>query len=137
MDDGWNWKPWYDALVKPSWTPNGEVIAIIWWILYPVIIITYSYVFYRALFSKRRIPKLVALPFLINLIANLMFIVLFFGAMNLLFSTIDILIVLGTILWSMQAIWQYNRKVFLLLIPYLLWIFIATTLQISIMVMNP
>ncbi|MBI4079202.1 MAG: tryptophan-rich sensory protein [Candidatus Levybacteria bacterium] len=137
MQDGWNWKPWYEVLAKPSWTPSGEIIAVIWWILYPIIIISYSYVFYRTFFAQRRIPKHVTLPFAINLVANLMFIVLFFGAKDLLLSTLDIIIAFLTIPWSMFTIWQYNKLIALVLTPYLVWVFIATMLQISIMVMNP
>lgn len=137
MQDSWNWKPWYDSLTKPTWTPSGEIIAIIWWILYPIIIISYSYVFYRAFFAQRRIPRHVAVPFFVNLFANLAFIILFFSVNNLWLATIDIFIVLITIIWSMLAIWQYKKIVALVLFPYLIWVLIALVLQLLILAMNP
>jgi len=27
---GSNWQQWYSALIKPDWTPSGQVIGIIW-----------------------------------------------------------------------------------------------------------
>lgn len=132
-----NWRPWYNSLNKPEWTPNGEIIAIVWWILYPIIIITYSYVFYRAFFAQRRISKIVTIPFFINLVANFTFVFLFFVANNILYSTVDILIVLVTIIWGIVAIWPYKKIVALFLLPYLMWVFLVSILQVSLAFLNP
>ena len=57
---------WCQSLAMPSWT-----IGLIWQILYPVIIASFGYVFVQA--ARGRLPFLVALPFAINLVANLIF----------------------------------------------------------------
>ena len=44
-----SWREWYDGLVKPSWTPEPATIGTIWSILYPVILVTFGYVFVEAL----------------------------------------------------------------------------------------
>lgn len=129
-----DWMVWYDSLAKPSWTPAPATIGTIWTILYPIIAISFGFVFVQA--ARRRIPWLVALPFAVNLIANLLFTPIQFGLRSLPLATLDILIVWGSILWMMGAIWSRARWVALAQIPYLVWVSIATVLQVSITVMN-
>jgi len=51
-------------------------------------------------------------------------------------DSLDIVIVLVTIAWSIAVIYPYSWPAALALIPYLIWVGIATVLQISITVMN-
>jgi tryptophan-rich sensory protein len=129
-----NWLDWYNTLAKPDWTPPPATIGVIWRILYPIIAVTVGYVFVQAV--RRKIPGLVALQFAINLAANLAFTPIQFGLRNLPLATADILIVLLTIPWMMAAVWRYHRWVALAQVPYLVWVGIATVLQVSIMAMN-
>lgn len=128
------WIDWYNALSKPSWTPSGATIGLIWSILYPIIAITFGFVFLEAI--RKKLPWKVATPFAINLAANLLFTPIQFGMRNLPLAAVDILIVLGTIVWMMVAVWRHYRWVALAQIPYLIWVSIATVLQLSITAMN-
>ena len=121
---------WYNGLDKPSWTPAPGTIGLIWQLLYPVIIVTFGFVFVQAF--RKRLPWLVALPFAINLVANFCFTPIQFGLRNLPLAAVDILIVWTTILWMMFAIWKHYRWVAMAQIPYLIWVSIATTLQLAI-----
>jgi len=125
-----DWMEWYNNLVKPSWTPQPSTIGLIWQILYPIIFISFGFVFVQAL--RRKIPWKVALPFAINLAANLIFTPIQFGWRNLPLAAVDILIVWVTIPWMMAAIWKYHRWVAAAQTPYLIWVSIATVLQLSI-----
>lgn len=125
---------WYNSLEKPSWTPAPSTIGLIWQMLYPVIIVTFGFVFIQAFRGK--VPWLVALAFAINLVANLIFTPIQFGMRNLPLATVDILIVWGTILWLSVAIWPYYRWVAAAQSPYFVWVSLATILQISITWMN-
>ncbi|MBI2066014.1 tryptophan-rich sensory protein [Candidatus Woesebacteria bacterium] len=129
-----DFRPWYDALIKPPWTPEAGTISLIWTILYPIIAISFGFVFYKVF--KKKIPKKVALPFIINLAANLAFTPIFFGLKNIPLATVDILIVWVTILWAMKVISKYYRWVALAQIPYLIWVSTATLLQLSIALLN-
>jgi tryptophan-rich sensory protein len=51
-------------------------------------------------------------------------------------ATLDILIVLATIIWMVVAIWPQYRWVAVAQLPYLIWVSIATVLQVAIMVRN-
>ena len=128
------WINWYDSLAKPSWTPAPATIGLIWTILYPVIAMSFGFVFLMAFLSK--VSWLVALPFAINLVANLFFMPLFSGLRNVPLATVDILIVWMTIIWCMVAAWPHYRWVALAQGPYFVWVSIATLLQLAITWMN-
>ncbi len=125
---------WYESLYKPTWTPDPATISLIWQILYPIIAFSFSYVFLRALRGK--IPWSVALPFAINLVANLAFTPIFFSLRSLVLSSVDIVVVLATLVWGMVMLWNFHRWIVFLLSPYLIWVVIATYLQFAITQMN-
>lgn len=129
-----SWMEWYQSLAKPSWTPAPAMIGLIWQVLYLIILVSFGYVLVQTV--RGRLSWRVALPFAINLMANLSFTPLQFGLRNLPFATLDILVVWGTILWMMIAIWPFSRWVALAQVPYLIWVSIATVLQIAITWMN-
>jgi benzodiazapine receptor len=129
-----SWLDWYNSLAKPGWTPAPATIGLIWQILYPIIFVTFGFVFVQAI--RRNVPWLVALPFAINLVANLIFTPIQFGLRNLPLAAVDILVVLGTIAWMIVAVWSHSRWVALAQIPYLIWVATATVLQLSITAMN-
>ena len=125
---------WYDALVKPAWTPPARTISLIWTILYPVIAVSFGFVIYQS--GRGRLPWIVAFSFIINLLANLFFFPFFSGLRNLPLATVDILIVWGTLVWMIVAVWPHFRWVAFAQLPYLAWVSIATVLQVSILVKN-
>jgi len=129
-----SWMEWYQSLAKPSWTPAPATIGLIWQVLYLIILVSFGYVLVQTV--RGRLSWRVALPFAINLMANLSFTPLQVGLRNLPFATLDILVVWGTILWMMIAIWPFSRWVALAQVPYLIWVSIATVLQIAITWMN-
>jgi tryptophan-rich sensory protein len=129
-----DWMTWYNQLSKPSWTPAPATIGMIWTLLYPIIAVSFGFVLVQTI--RRKFPVRVALPFAINLVANLVFTPIQFGLRNLPLASIDILIVWGSILWMMWAIWPHARWVAIAQVPYLLWVSAATTLQLSITAMN-
>ena len=125
---------WYNSLAKPSWTPAPGTIGFIWQILYPVIFVTFGFVFFQAI--RRKIPWLVALPFAINLVSNLIFTPIQFGMRNLPLAALDILIVWVTIPWMIVAVWRHYHWVAVAQVPYFVWVSLATVLQVSITWMN-
>ena len=128
------WMDWYSALAKPSWTPTPRTIGVIWMILYPIIFVSFTFVFVQAF--RHKVGWLVALPFIINLIANMLFMPIFSGMRNVPLAAVDILIVWTTIIWCVIAIWPHYRWIAVAQVPYFVWVTIATVLQMSITVMN-
>ncbi len=85
---------------------------------------------------KKEIAFLVVLPFILNLIFNFAFTPLQFGLKNNLLAAIDILLVLGTLIWLMVAIYPHAKWIAYIQIPYLLWVSFATVLQLTITYLN-
>lgn len=125
---------WYSRLIKPTWSPPASVFGPVWSFLYVLIAISFGKVFWMML--KKQIPFLVALPFILNLIFNFSFTPIQFGLKNNLLAAIDILLVLGTLIWSMVAIFPHARWITYIQIPYLLWVSFATILQLTITYLN-
>ena len=85
------WIEWYNSLAKPSWTPAPATIGLIWQFLYPIILVSFGFVFVQSL--RKKLPWLVTLPFAINLVANVIFTSIRFWMRNLPLAAVDILIV--------------------------------------------
>ena len=124
----------YLEFVKPTWAPPSWLFGPVWTVLYAIIAVSFGYVGYLAYLKK--LPFIVVLPFILNLIFNFAFTPIQFGLRNNLLASIDILLVLGTLIWALIAIYPHVRWVALANIPYLLWVSFATVLQITITVMN-
>jgi tryptophan-rich sensory protein len=125
---------WYDSLLKPSWEPVAEVFQPVWIILYVIIFISFGAVFYDL--YEKKLPKYIAWPFALNLLFNFLFTPLQFGLRNNVLASIDIILILATLTWGFMAIGQDKRWVVYVNIPYFLWVMFATTLQISITILN-
>jgi len=129
-----NTKEWYSALKKPSWAPHESVFGQVWSVIYPIIFAVNIYVV--ILLIQDKITYKTALPFWLNLFFNLMFTPIQFGLRNNLLAVIDILLILVTIIWSMIAIWPVQKFITIAFVPYLIWVAIASALQISIWLKN-
>ena len=125
---------WYQSLVKPSWSPPAWLFGPVWTVLYILIIISFGKVIQS--FFKKEIPFLILLPFILNIIFNLIFTPLQFGLRSNLLAAIDITLVLITLIWAMVAIYPTFRWVTFMQIPYLMWVSLATVLQLSILFLN-
>jgi tryptophan-rich sensory protein len=88
------------------------------------------------LFFKGVIPFAVLLPFLLNLLFNFLFTPLQFGLQSNLLAAIDIVLILGTLLWTLVVIYEYAPVVTYVNIPYVLWVSFATVLQLTITYLN-
>lgn len=137
---------WYSTLIRPTWSPPAWLFGPVWTVLYAIIAVTFGTVFYKALTGK--IPLAVALPFALNLVFNFAFTPIQFGLKNNLLAAIDILLVLGTLIWAFYAIYSFGLKLHIETgaptyawiiyanIPYLLWVSFATILQLTITYLN-
>ncbi len=124
----------YAEYIKPWFSPPSWIFGPVWSVLYIIIAISFGWVFMKV--WQGQIPRIVALPFVINLIANFSFTPVQFGLDNLPLASAIIILVLVTILWSMWAIWPYAKWVAYLQVPYLLWVSFATVLQLTITYLN-
>lgn len=128
---------WYSQLIKPMWSPPAWLFGPVWSVLYAIIAVSFGTIFYKA-FTKQ-IPWFVALPFALNLLFNFIFTPIQFGLKNNLLATVDILLVLITLLFALILLWKKVPSLHFVVyanIPYLLWVSFATVLQITITYLN-
>ena len=124
----------YAQLIQPSWAPPSWLFGPVWTVLYVIIAYTFGTVFYRA--GTGQIPAIIALPFALNLVFNLAFTPIQFGLNNNALAAVDILLVVGTLIWALVAVWPHLPWVTYANIPYLLWGLFATALQLTITYRN-
>ena len=125
---------WYSQLVKPSWSPPAWLFGPVWAFLYVLIAISFGRVFWMA--ARKEVPAGVAVPFILNLFFNLIFTYIQFGLKNNFLASLDVLLVLCTLIWAMVVIYPYAKWIAYIQIPYLLWIAFATMLQLYITYLN-
>jgi benzodiazapine receptor len=123
----------YAHYIKPSWAPPSSVFGPVWTVLYILIAISFGYVFYQ--YFKKRIGFRTALPFALNLIFNLAYTPIMFKLGDMLLATLDILLVLATLIWII-VVARKKKWIVYMNIPYLLWVSFATILQLTILYLN-
>lgn len=129
-----NYTDWYEVLNKPFFAPPDFLFGVAWGIIYPLIFI--ALILVAVQFSKQIVTRTTLWLFFFNLVFNFLFTPIQFGLKNNLLSTLDILLVLITLVLLQKRLWSESRIAFWLLIPYLLWGSFATVLQISITLLN-
>jgi translocator protein len=128
------YKSQYGEYRKPRWAPPAWLFGPVWGVLYVLIAVSFGFVFVQ--YSHNAIPLLVALPFLLNILCNVAFTPIQFGLRNFTLALVDILLVFGTLVWALVAIYPYAPWVMYINIPYLAWVAFATVLQTAVVLLN-
>lgn len=129
-----NESQYYLELMRPSWAPPSWLFGPVWTVLYAIIAVSFGAVLVKI--ARGELPKSLAVPLVLNLAFNFAFTYIQFGLQNNALATVDILLVLATLIWSLVALWPHMRWFVYANIPYLLWVSFATVLQITITVIN-
>jgi len=130
-----DFRTYYDALAKPSWTPAPATIGLIWTLLYPLIAV--AAIATVAKVWRGELTRWALLALVLNLMANAAFTPIEFWARSLPLATADIFVVLVTIVAWMALVWRPGSTwIALVLAPYLIWVSTATVLQVSITLAN-
>lgn len=130
-------RSWYSRLKKPRWAPPSWLFGPVWTVLYVIIAISFGTVFCEVAFG--RVAFVTALPFVFNLVFNFAFSPIQFRLQNNFLASVDILLVVGTLIWALLSVWDASlglRWVFYANLPYLGWGLFATWLQITVTRLN-
>ncbi|MDD3531050.1 MAG: tryptophan-rich sensory protein [Candidatus Pacebacteria bacterium] len=124
----------YRSYRKPSWAPPARLFGPVWILLYAIIAVSFGYVGY--LWFHAVVPTLVALPFALNLIFNLLFTTFQFKWRNFILAALDMVLVWLTLAWALWVILPFAPWVAYSNLPYLAWVTFATVLQLTVTAMN-
>lgn len=122
---------WYAGLEKPSFNPPNFLFPIVWTILY-IMIATAGWKIWQ---SNKDVTDLKIL-FIAYTILNWAWTPIFFGAHEILFALVWIIILNITALLLIIKSWNKTRLSAVLMIPPLLWTSFAMVLNYSIYILN-
>ena len=126
---------WYATLEKPPFTPPNWLFAPAWGTLYLLMGISAFIVWRKGL--ENRWVRGALIVFLIQLILNALWSVVFFGLESPLYGIVVIVALWIAILFTILKFLKISRTAGVLLLPYILWVSFAAVLNISIWVLNP
>lgn len=123
---------WYTALNKPWFTPPSWVFGPVWLTLYALMGIAAGLVWH----SKSKIKERALQIYWLQLGLNVVWSMLFFGLRSPLYGLIDIVLMWIAIAATIFVFYKVNKKSAGLLVPYIIWVSIATALNYYVLVLN-
>lgn len=125
---------WYASLIKPSWAPPNWLFGPVWTTLYILIGIALFLVWREGL-NKREV-KLAISVFAVQLFLNVLWSLIFFGYNSLLGGLIVVIILWIAILTNIIVFYWVSKPAGLLLVPYIIWVSIASYLNYTVYLLN-
>ena len=116
---------WYEELVKSPLNPPGYVFGIVWPILYLLMGIV-------SFFAAEKIWKL----FIIQLALNAAWSWIFFYYQLPIIALLDIALLMLVNAMILNNLKSFSRALFLIYLPYMLWLCFAAFLNVSIIYLN-
>ena len=122
---------WYEALHKPSWNPPEWLFGPAWTLLYTLMAVAAWLVWKRLGFSR---PLVL---YFVQLALNAAWTPIFFGAHQLGWALIEIVLMWIMILLTLLSFRRVNPTAGWLFVPYLAWVSFATCLNFTLWRLNP
>jgi len=125
---------WYAALEKPAFTPPNAVFMPVWTTLYLLMGIAVFLVWRQGLKTEGVKPAFII--FWVQLIINILWSVVFFGLKTPFGGFIVIVLLLIAVVITIVQFFKVSRLAGGLLIPYIVWLGIATYLNVGVWILN-
>jgi len=125
---------WYEGLKKPRYTPPNWVFGPVWTVLYIMMAISVFLVWQEGL-AAQGVTTAFTL-FWIQLTANALWSYVFFARRSIAGGIINIIILWLLILATIIASFPVSLIAGILLLPYILWVSIATYLNVGIWMLH-
>ena len=122
---------WYAALNKAPWTPPGWVFGFTW----TTIMLCFS-VYMATLYAKTKSVKTVIILYAIQWMLNVAWNPIFFHLHNPIIGLIVIVALTSLVTYFLFRYRSSQKGFSLLLLPYVIWLFIATSLNAYVVFMN-
>jgi len=121
---------WFRDLEKPVFYPPDATFSIVWTILYIGVAVA-GWLAWRSGGGATT-----TIPWVIQLVLNLFWSVLFFGLQEPVWALAEIVLLALAVTWAAVVFWRYNRWATYIFLPYLAWIVFAALLNASIVALN-
>lgn len=121
--------PWYLTLKKPWWNPPGPLFGMAWSLLYPIMGLASWLVWADGGLHKQGYPLML---YAIQLMLNLLWPALFFGAHAMGLALVDIILLVIVLAMTVNAFQPVNHVAGHLLKPYLAWVAFAALLNLTL-----
>lgn len=125
---------WYAGLTKPAFNPPNWLFAPVWTSLYALMGLAAWLVYDKG--ARRDDVKRALFVFVVQLILNVLWSIMFFGAHQILGAFVIIVALWTLILGTILRFLKISKAAAYLLVPYLLWVSFATVLNASLYVLN-
>lgn len=125
---------WYEGLMKPPFTPPNWIFGPVWTTLFALMGIA-AYLIWQSGWSKKQVKKAIKV-FGVQFAFNILWSFLFFGIRSPIAGLICIGILWISIAWTIQSFMKVSKLAGYLLVPYLLWVTLATYLNAGILILN-
>lgn len=125
---------WYQTIKKPSWTPPQWAFGPVWTVLY-VLMGVASWLVSRKAGEDRR-ARLALAFYGIQLLLNWIWTPIFFGLRAPGWALAEISVMWQMVIWTISRFSQVRPVAGLLLVPYFLWVTVATALNASVWWLN-
>ncbi len=119
---------WYVTLPKPIWTPPNYLFGPVWTFLY-VLMGVAAFLVWRARKADRSFSLWV---FFAHLVVNALWSLVFFGLHAVSWALLDIFVLWAMIIWLIVLFVRQSSWAGWLLVPYLLWVTYAASLNLGI-----
>ena len=123
---------WYTTLNKPGFNPPNWLFGPAWTILY----ILMGIALYLVWIQDKKNKKIAYIFFFTQLVMNALWSFIFFGAHDLGWAFVEIVVLWLAILGTTIAFYRILKPAAYLLIPYILWVTFASILNFAIWRLN-
>ncbi|WP_085585535.1 TspO/MBR family protein [Thalassospira mesophila] len=127
---------WYPTLIKPFFNPPNWLFGPAWSLIYALIAISGWRVWCKVGLQANTGGRAVFTLYGAQLVLNLLWSFLFFGAQSPLAGLIDIVPLLMLIIANIVLFWPIDRLAGWLMVPYAVWVGYATMLNSAIWWLN-
>jgi benzodiazapine receptor len=125
---------WYEGLAKPSFNPPAWLFGPAWTLLYLLMAVAAWLVWKQGIGADG--VKLALAVFLVQLILNALWSILFFGLRSPLAGLADIIVLWLAILATIVLFFRVSVPAGVLLLPYIAWVSFAAVLNAAILRLN-
>ena len=126
--------PWYYALRQPDWKPPDAAFGIVWTTIFTLCAISGALA-WRAAHAPALQRRVLGL-FGVNAVLNMLWSALYFKLQRPDWALVEVALLWLSIVALIVGLWRLSRWASLLLLPYLVWVSIASMLNLATVQLN-